>query len=66
VAFAAADRGTARLPAELGYFLNLRDDLLTEPPVIRDGRMTVPAGPGFGTEIDPDKLAHYRTDNGRD
>jgi L-alanine-DL-glutamate epimerase-like enolase superfamily enzyme len=26
----------------------------------------VPAGPGFGTEIDPDKLAHYRTDNGRD
>jgi L-alanine-DL-glutamate epimerase-like enolase superfamily enzyme len=60
-AFAAADPATATLPAELGYFLNLRGDLLTEPPILRDGLIRVPAGPGFGFTLDPDRVAEFRT-----
>ncbi len=63
-AFAAAHRATATLPAELAYFLHLKDDLLTEPPVIKNGHMTVSDQPGFGITIDADKLGHYRTDKG--
>jgi L-alanine-DL-glutamate epimerase-like enolase superfamily enzyme len=61
-AFAAATPATADNPAELAYFLNLKGDLLTEPPVIKDGMLTVPAGPGFGFDIDEDTLARFRAD----
>jgi L-alanine-DL-glutamate epimerase-like enolase superfamily enzyme len=62
-AFAAAGTTTAANPAELGYFLNLEGDLLAEPPVIRDGLLTVPDGPGFGFTVDPDQLRRFRTDS---
>jgi len=40
----------------------MSDDLLTEPLRIRDGLLRVPPGVGLGVDIDPDKLARYRTD----
>lgn len=47
-------------PAELSYFATaLSGGLLTEPLVIRDGRMSVPAGPGIGGEIDEGALCAY-------
>jgi L-alanine-DL-glutamate epimerase-like enolase superfamily enzyme len=62
VAFGAAFELTSRRPGELSNFLDMSDDLLTEPPEIRDGELTVRPGPGLGISIDPDKLAHYRQD----
>ena len=64
LAFGAAFRSTAQRAAELDYYLQLTDDLVTEPPAISGGRMTVPGKPGIGIEIDEGKLAHYRVDKG--
>jgi L-alanine-DL-glutamate epimerase-like enolase superfamily enzyme len=61
-AFAAADPATAVNPTELGYFLNLRGDLLAEPPVVKDGVLRVPDGPGFGFTLDAEQVARFRTD----
>lgn len=36
-----------------------RDDLLTEPMVLKDGELVVPTGPGMGMQIDADKVAKY-------
>jgi L-alanine-DL-glutamate epimerase-like enolase superfamily enzyme len=62
VAFGAAHRHTARRAGELSNFLDMTDDLLTEPLVISGGELAVRPGAGIGIEIDPDKLAHYRLD----
>lgn len=62
LAFGAAHRLTSRRAGELSNFLDMSDDLLTEPLEIRDGELVVRPGAGLGVEIDPDKLAHYRTD----
>ena len=62
VAFGAAFELTSRRAGELSNFLDMSDDLLTEPLEIRDGRLAVRPGPGLGVEIDPDKLAKYRQD----
>ena len=62
VAFGAAYELTARRAGELSNFLDMSDDLLTEPLRIRDGILRVPPGAGLGVDIDPDKLARYRTD----
>ncbi|WP_188190435.1 mandelate racemase/muconate lactonizing enzyme family protein [Nonomuraea sp. SYSU D8015] len=62
VAFGAAYRLTSQRAGELSNFLDMSDDLLTEPLEIRDGHLTVRPGPGLGVEIHPDKLARYRTD----
>ena len=62
VAFGSAFRLTARRAGELSNFLDMSDDLLTEPLEIRGGELAVRPGPGLGIEIDADKLAHYRTD----
>jgi L-alanine-DL-glutamate epimerase-like enolase superfamily enzyme len=62
VAFASAFAATARRPAEATNFLDLADDLLTEPPEISDGRMAPRSTPGLGVEIDEDRLDHYRID----
>ena len=37
----------------------LRTDLLREPLTLRDGRVTVPGGPGLGVEVDEDVLNRY-------
>ncbi|GAB3993291.1 mandelate racemase/muconate lactonizing enzyme family protein [Nocardioides marmoraquaticus] len=62
VAFGAAHEPTSRRAGELSNFLDMSDDLLTEPLEIREGTLVVPSGPGLGVEIDPDKLARHRTD----
>ncbi|MDH6194680.1 L-alanine-DL-glutamate epimerase-like enolase superfamily enzyme [Mycobacterium frederiksbergense] len=63
VSFGAAHASTSRCAGELSNFLDMADDLLTEPLRIRDGVLQVPPGNGLGVNVDPDKLARYRTDN---
>ncbi|MCI2264787.1 o-succinylbenzoate synthase [Sediminivirga luteola] len=36
-------------------------DITTEPIRMHDGVVDVPAGPGFGIEVDPDRVAEFRT-----
>ncbi|GAA1384737.1 muconate cycloisomerase [Pseudonocardia kongjuensis] len=62
VAFGAAHRSSSARAGELSNYLDMVDDLLTEPLRITGGELCVPTGPGLGIEIDPDKLARYRTD----
>jgi L-alanine-DL-glutamate epimerase-like enolase superfamily enzyme len=63
VSFGAAHASTSRHAGELSNFLDMSDDLLSEPLRISDGVLRVPVGNGLGVELDPDKLARYRTDN---
>jgi D-galactarolactone cycloisomerase len=44
------------------YNTPLRTELLTAPPVIVDGCLTLPQKPGLGIELDPDALARYRAE----
>ena len=60
VAFGAAFELTSRRAGELSNFLDMTDDLLTEPLEISGGELAVRPGAGLGVEIDDDKLAHYR------
>ncbi len=60
--FGSAFALTSRRPGELSNFLDMSDDLLTEPLEIRDGTLTVREFPGLGIEIDPEKLERYRQD----
>jgi L-Ala-D/L-Glu epimerase len=62
VSFGAAYRLTSRHAGELSNFLDMSDDLLAEPLQIRDGLLHCRPGAGLSIEIDPDKLARYRTD----
>ncbi|PXY22859.1 mandelate racemase/muconate lactonizing enzyme family protein [Prauserella muralis] len=62
VAFGASYRLTSHRAGELSNFLDMTDDLLTEPLEIHDGELTIRPGAGLGIEIDPDKLARYRQD----
>ena len=62
LAFGAAFEATSRRAGELSNFLDMSDDLLTEPLQIRNGTLRVRETPGLGAVIDEDKLAHYRTD----
>lgn len=60
--FAASQASTSGSAAELSNYLDMSDDLLTEPLTIVDGEMLVRSGPGHGVQIDPEKLDRYRTD----
>jgi L-alanine-DL-glutamate epimerase-like enolase superfamily enzyme len=62
VAFGAAYRLTSQRAGELSNFLDMSDDLLTEPLEIHHGELTIRPGAGLGVEIDPEKLARYRQD----
>lgn len=62
LAFAAAFERTSRRAAELSNFLDMTDDLLTEPLQIEDGVLRIRKGPGLGIQIDEGKLAYYRQD----
>jgi L-alanine-DL-glutamate epimerase-like enolase superfamily enzyme len=62
VVFGAAFAHSAKRAAELSNYLDMTDDLLARPLAITGGRIHVPEGPGAGTDVDDDKLAHYRTD----
>ncbi|NMR31296.1 enolase C-terminal domain-like protein [Crystallibacter degradans] len=63
VTFGAAHEATSRRAGELSNFLDMSDDLLAEPLVIKDGKISVRQVPGVGAAIDEAKLAHYRQDN---
>jgi L-alanine-DL-glutamate epimerase-like enolase superfamily enzyme len=62
VAFGAAHQHTSQRAGELSNFLDMSDDLLTDPLRITDGTLAVRPGDGLGLDIDEDKLAHYRQD----
>jgi L-alanine-DL-glutamate epimerase-like enolase superfamily enzyme len=62
IVFGAAHEATSRRAGELSNFLDMADDLLADPLVIREGRINVPEGPGVGARIDEEKLAFYRVD----
>ena len=62
VTFGAAHRASSVRAGELSNFLDMSDDLLADPIQIRDGRISVRDVPGVGTEVDEEKLNHYRTD----
>ncbi|MGV9857686.1 mandelate racemase/muconate lactonizing enzyme family protein [Gordonia sp. NPDC003425] len=62
LAFGSAFELTSRYAGELSNFLDMRDDLLTEPLQIRDGQLHTSPNAGVGIEIDADKLADYRLD----
>jgi L-alanine-DL-glutamate epimerase-like enolase superfamily enzyme len=60
--FGAAYELTSRRAGELSNFLDMSDDLLTEPLQIENGELRVREAPGLGAEIDEAKLARYRQD----
>lgn len=62
-AFGAAYQRTAARAGELSNFLDMSDDLLTEPLQISGGTLAVRPGAGLGVEIDEEKLDRYRTDH---
>ncbi|WP_167042731.1 enolase C-terminal domain-like protein [Salinibacterium sp. ZJ454] len=62
VTFGAAFAATTRRAGELSNFLDMSDDLLAEPLVIRDGVIPTRRVPGVGAVIDDDKLDRYRQD----
>ena len=68
VAHAAGTQLMAALPdLDLGceFYMSTYyacEDILTEPFPVRDGLVHVPAGPGLGVTVDPDRVAKYRTD----
>ena len=39
-----------------------KEDVLTEPFPVRNGKVHVPTAPGLGVRVDPEKIAKYRTD----
>jgi L-Ala-D/L-Glu epimerase len=62
VVFGSAYRLTSERAGELSNFLDMSDDLLTEPLEIHAGELAVRPGAGLGVTVDPDKLARYRQD----
>jgi L-Ala-D/L-Glu epimerase len=64
VVFGSAFKSTTQRAGELSNFLDMSDDLLTEPLEISGGTLAVRQTAGIGIDIDPDKLAKYRQDLG--
>jgi L-alanine-DL-glutamate epimerase-like enolase superfamily enzyme len=46
-------------PNEMTFYLDCCDSLLKRDPVIVNGRMMLPEGPGLGIEVDWDKVKEY-------
>jgi L-alanine-DL-glutamate epimerase-like enolase superfamily enzyme len=47
-------------PAELGVHTLLTDSLLADPLRIENGWLSLPAGPGLGVELDPERVERHR------
>ncbi|MFC8432457.1 mandelate racemase/muconate lactonizing enzyme family protein [Streptomyces sp. NPDC057253] len=62
LAFGAAHAASSRRAGELSNYLDMSDDLLTEPLRISGGTLAVPTLPGLGVAVDEDKLGRYRQD----
>ena len=59
-AFALAAPPTCSEAAEILFFTGLADHLLVGRPDIQRGVMALPDAPGFGIEIDPDRVERYQ------
>jgi L-alanine-DL-glutamate epimerase-like enolase superfamily enzyme len=59
--FAAAFKNI-RYPSEISFFLGIEDSLLQEPIRLVDGVIELSEKPGFGIDLDEDKLKRYRSD----
>lgn len=57
--FAAAFRAFS-YPAELTYFLKMKDRLLQDALRVEDGVLYLPDRPGLGADVDDEKLERYR------
>lgn len=56
---AIADR-----PFDCEFYMStyyLKEDILSEPLPVKNGKVIVPNGSGLGVTVDEEKLAHYRT-----
>nr|WP_221185450.1 enolase C-terminal domain-like protein [Flexivirga oryzae] len=62
VAFGSAYELTSKRAGELSNFLDMSDDLLTEPLQINGGQLVTSPKPGLGIEIDENQLQRYRLD----
>jgi L-alanine-DL-glutamate epimerase-like enolase superfamily enzyme len=60
LSYTTAHQSTSRYPGELGFFMNLEDDLLAEPLRIENGRLRLLDAPGNGAVVDPAKVERYR------
>lgn len=47
---------------EFSSFIDARDHVANEEPVIKNGRLILPPGPGIGLTLDPRKMKKYRVD----
>lgn len=47
---------------EFSSFIDAKDHVVNEEPVIKDGHLVLPEGPGIGLTLDPRKLKKYRLD----
>ena len=47
---------------EFSSFIDARDHVANEEPVIRNGCLQLPPGPGIGLTLDPRKMKKYRVD----
>lgn len=53
------------LASEFTEVVQLDGSILVDPPELVSGALVVPDGPGFGVEIDEDRLAEYEIDTGQ-
>lgn len=59
-AYAASSALTSKYPMESGILLQLKDDLLSRSLTPVDGRIHLSNEPGWGIDVDADKLKQYR------
>lgn len=58
----AAAYAQISLPNEITFYHEVCDSLVMQEPVVRNGRMQVPDGPGMGVEVDWEKVRRYAVD----
>ncbi|VCU71727.1 L-Ala-D/L-Glu epimerase [Pigmentiphaga humi] len=57
---AAVPEADSAFPAEQTFFLTLAEQVVAGTPVIRQGRVALPASAGSDDWLDPERLARYR------